>query len=252
MNIDFTDKVVVVTGAANGIGRATAGLFAAKGARVVAMDLEAPALDETLRSLNGDVGRHMAMCLDLTDRTRVRAAFEHIHSEMGQIDVLVNNVGQSAREQGSDFAVSDPEVWDFVINVSMMTTMMCSRLAVPGMLKRGMGRIVNIASDSALNGDIRVADYVTAKSGVMGFTRAIARELAKDGINVNCVCPGPIKTRMMERLPPETLQAATRSIPVGHLGEPEDIANAVVFLASDAARYITGQSLFVNGGRVFH
>lgn len=251
MNIDFTDQVVVVTGAANGIGQACAAVFAAAGARVVALDLEAGALDATLKTLGVDAGRHLGICLDLTDRAQVRTAFDRIQSEMGQIDVLVNNVGQSAREKGSDFAVSEPEVWDFVINVCLMTTLMCSRLVVPGMLARGAGRIVNIASDAALNGDIRVADYVAAKSGVMGFTKALARELAKDGIRVNCVCPGPIKTRMMALLPPETLQAGTRSIPMGHLGEPSDVANAVAFLASDAARYITGQSLVVNGGRVF-
>lgn len=252
MELDFTRKIAVVTGGANGIGRACALRLARSGAAVALLDLEQAPLDETadlVRAMGREV---LPIQLDLTSRPSVVDAFQRIRSEWGEVDVLVNNVGQTARERGTEFWCSEPEVWDFVISVSLMTTMMCSRQVVPAMRARRAGRIVNIASDAAILGDGRIADYAAAKAGVMGFTRSLAREMAPFAVSVNSVCPGATRTRMVDRLPEQTLKEATKNIPMGHMAEPEDIANAVAFLASDAARYITGQALVVNGGRVFY
>jgi acetoacetyl-CoA reductase/3-oxoacyl-[acyl-carrier protein] reductase len=190
--------------------------------------------------------------LDLTNRDQIVDAFARITRDLGAVDVLLNNVGQTARERSSEFWCSKPEVWDFVIGVSLKTTMMCSRQVVPAMRERKSGKIVNISSDSAIIGDTLAAEYAAAKAGVIGFTRSLARELASFQINVNAVCPGPINTRAMARIPKDMLDRAVAAVPMGRLGEPQDIADGVTFLASDQARYITGQVLVINGGRVFY
>jgi acetoacetyl-CoA reductase/3-oxoacyl-[acyl-carrier protein] reductase len=166
--------------------------------------------------------------------------------------MLTNNIGQTARENYSEFYLAKPETLEFVVGVSLMTTLMCSRQVVEDMRERRFGKIVSISSDSAMNGDIGTVDYAAAKSGVLGFTRALARELGPFKVNVNAVCPGPTNTRAMQRIPKDAYERAKNAIPLGELCEPEDIANAVVFLSSDKARFITGQTLMVNGGRVFY
>lgn len=245
-------KIAVVTGGANGIGRASAVHFARAGAAVAILDIEAGPLEETAAAIRAAGGRALPIALDLTDRKQVVEAFARIRAELGAVDVLLNNVGQTAREKITEFWRSEPETWDFVIGVSLMTTLMCSRQVVGDMRERRSGKIVSIASDSPLAGDPNIADYSAAKLGVVGFTRSLAREMAPFGVNVNAVAPGATNTRGPRRMADDALARVVAQIPMGSMCEPEDIANAVGFLASEQARFITGQVLVVNGGRVFY
>lgn len=248
----FAGKIAVVTGAGNGIGRACALAYARAGADVAAFDREADALAETADLLRAAGVRALPVAADMTDQDQVAAGFAQVRRDLGPIDILVNNIGQTARENYSEFWQAKPETLHFVVGVSLMTTLMCSRQVVEEMRERRSGKIVSISSDSAFNGDIGTVDYASAKSGVLGFTRALARELGPFKVNVNAVCPGPTNTRAMQRIPKDSYDRARNAIPLGELCEPEDIANAVLFLSSEQARFITGQTLLVNGGRVFH
>jgi len=191
----------------------------------------------------------LAITADWTDAVAVGEAFAAIRRRFGRIDILFNNVGQSARERASEFHMSEEATWRFVIEVSLLTTMRASRLAVEEMRARKSGRIVNMSTESAFYGDVGFVDYAAAKMGVVGFTRALARELAPYRINVNAVCPGAIRTRAHDRLPVEVIDRVRTSVPMGYVAEPEDVAGVVAFLASDDARYITGQSILIDGGR---
>jgi NAD(P)-dependent dehydrogenase (short-subunit alcohol dehydrogenase family) len=186
---------------------------------------------------------------DWTDQRAVAEAFAAIRGRFGRIDVLFNNVGQSARERASEFHVSEEATWRFVIEVSLVATMRATRLAVEEMRARRSGRIVNMSTESAFYGDVGFVDYSAAKMGVIGFTRSLARELAPFQVNVNAVCPGAIRTRAHDRLPREVIDRVRNSVPMGYVAEPEDVAGVVAFLASDDARYITGQSILIDGGR---
>lgn len=242
-------KVAVVTGAANGIGRATAAEFAAEGARVALLDIDETALAAAVEEIAASGGSAVARACDLTDEAAIAAAFSGIERELGPIDVLMNNVGQSARERSGPFHMSEQEVWRFVFDISLFPALTCSRQVAPGMRERGRGRIVSIASDAALFGDIGQVDYSSAKAGVIGFTRALARELAPHNVTVNAICPGPTNTRAIAKMPKETMDLARSMIPMRRFGEPVEIAKTALFLASDDASYITGQSIVVDGGR---
>ncbi len=252
MEREFTGRVAIVTGAANGIGRAMALAYAAEGADVAMLDREAGPLAEAAELARQHGGKVLPIVGDLLDRKQLAECFGRIDRELGPAYVLVNNIGQTARENYSEFYLAKEETLDFVIAVSLQTTLMCSRQVVPGMRERKAGKIVNISSDSALNGDIGTVDYASAKAGVLGFTRALARELAPFKINVNAICPGATNTRAMQRIPKDAYERAKNAIPLGELCEPEDIANAAIFLSSSKGRMITGQTLVVNGGRVFY
>lgn len=252
MTRQFAGRVAVVTGGANGIGRAIALGFAAEGADVAIMDREEGPLGETAEEARRHGGRVLALSGNMTDKGQVAENFAKVRAELGPVGMLTNNIGQTARENYSEFYLAKPETLEFVVGVSLMTTLMCSRQVVEDMRERRFGKIVSISSDSAMNGDIGTVDYAAAKSGVLGFTRALARELGPFKVNVNAVCPGPTNTRAMQRIPKDAYERAKNAIPLGELCEPEDIANAVVFLSSDRARFITGQTLMVNGGRVFY
>lgn len=248
----FTGRIAVVTGGANGIGRAISLAFAQEGADVAILDREAEPLGETAELVRAEGVSALPLVGDLTDREQVAELFAEVKKDLGLVDMLTNNVGQTARENYSEFYLAKPETLEFVVGVSLMTTLMCSRQVVNDMRERRSGKIVSISSDSAMNGDIGTVDYAAAKSGVLGFTRALARELGPFRVNVNAVCPGPTNTRAMQRIPKDAYDRAKNTIPLGELSEPEDIANAVVFLSSEKSRFITGQTLMVNGGRVFY
>lgn len=241
----FAGRHVVITGAANGIGRASALRFAAEGASLFLLDVEAAALAATADQCRGHGASVAVAAGDLTQREVVQGAF----ATAGKIDILFNNVGQSARERAKPFHESDPDTWRFVLNVSLMTTMLVSRQVVPGMRERGAGRIINMSTESAFYGDLGMVDYAAAKMGVIGFTRSLARELAPFRVNVNAVAPGAIRTRAHDRLPKEVIDKVRNSVPMGFVAEPEDVAGVVAFLASDDARYVTGQTLLIDGGR---
>ena len=242
-------RTAVVTGAAHGIGRATALRFAAEGAELVLMDLDEEAAAGTVRAAQSLGAKVHFIAVDCSDETAVRDGFAAAARVAPAADILVNNVGQSARERAGEFTNSEPETWRFVLNVSLMLTLLCSRQVVPAMRHRRSGKIVNLSSISALWGDIAMADYAAAKMAVIGFTRALARELAPHQVNVNAVAPGVIRTRVVERMPADFIGRVEALIPQGRLGRPEEIAGAIAFLASDDAAYITGQTLVVDGGR---
>ncbi len=245
----LTDRIAVITGAANGIGRATALCFAEEGAHLILMDLEAETLETVAAEVRGRGRKVVARAVDCREPAAVEAAIAAGRAELGPIDVLFNNVGQSARERAKEFWESDPEVWRFVVEISLMTTMTVSRLIVPEMRARRRGRIINMSTESAFYGDIGMVEYAAAKMGVIGFTRSLARELAPFHVNVNAVCPGAIRTRAHDRLPKEVIDRVRNSVPMGFVAEPEDVGRVVAFLASDDARYVTGQSLLIDGGR---
>lgn len=242
-------RTALITGAANGIGRAIALELAAQGASLRLMDIDAAALGDVAAQIGAAGGQAQAIVLDLRDRSALRDALQVLDTP---VDILVNNVGQTARENASAFHLARPETLDFVLDISLHVAIHCTRGVVGGMRARGRGRIVNIASDAAFGGTPGACDYAAAKAGLIGFTRSLAMELGPCGVTVNAVCPGPTNTRAMQRIPAEMLERARAGIPMGALCEPEDIAHAVAFLASDKARFITGQALLVNGGRVLH
>ena len=242
-------RIAVVSGAANGIGRASALRLAREGADLVVIDREGDPLAEVARGVQGLGRRVLPITADWTAATAVRDAFAAARRTFGRVDVLFNNVGQSARERASEFHLSREETWRFVIEVSLLTTMRATREVVEEMRARRSGRIVNMSTESAFYGDIGFVDYAAAKMGVVGFTRSLARELAPFQVNVNAVCPGAIRTRAHDRLPKEVIDKVRNSVPMGYVAEPEDVASVVAFLASDDARYVTGQSILIDGGR---
>lgn len=243
------DGVALVTGAANGIGRASALALAGAGADLALLDLETGPLDDLANEIRALGRRALAIGVDCTDATAIAEAVDTVVAQLGPIEVLFNNVGQSARERAGPFIDSEEATWRFVIEVSLLTAMRTSRLVAPAMVARRRGRIINMSTESAFFGDVGLADYAAAKMGVVGFTRSLARELAPHQINVNAVAPGAIRTRAHDRLPPQVIDRIRSSVPLGFVGDPEDVANTVVFLASGASRYITGQTLLIDGGR---
>jgi len=242
----FKDKVAIVTGGGDGIGAGIAARLLAEGATVAVLDLDAGPLRAGLAA--DTVPRLLAVEGDCTDLATLEQFHARVVGELGPVDVLVNNVGQSGRGRSAPFHESSEEVWRFVLEISLFTAMRMSRLIAPAMRERG-GRIVNMSSDAAFVGDTGLVDYASAKMGLIGFTRSLARELAPFGVTVNAVAPGAIRTRAHDTMPKEVIDRIKASTPAGIVGEPEDVAAAVAFLASDEARFITGQSLLIDGGR---
>jgi acetoacetyl-CoA reductase/3-oxoacyl-[acyl-carrier protein] reductase len=244
-------KLAVVTGGANGIGKGCALRFAAEGATLAIIDREADALAETRAEFEALGARVLTVEADCTDLAQITDFVSQTEAKLGPIDILLNNVGQGARERKATFLESHEDVWRFVIEINLFTTMRFTRLIAPAMVARGHGRIINMASESALIGPVGSHDYAAAKAGIIGFTRSISREFAPHGVTVNAVCPGPIMTRALAQSAGEEARKAMASIPVGFVGEPEDVAATVTMLASAEGRFITGQTILVNGGRWF-
>jgi NAD(P)-dependent dehydrogenase (short-subunit alcohol dehydrogenase family) len=249
MNGKLGGRICVVTGAANGIGRASALCLARAGADLALLDRESDALADVAREIEALGRRALPIVIDCTVEAEARQAFDRIRGTFNRIDVLFNNVGQSAREKASEFWCSDPATWRFVLDVSLMSAMLATRQVVADMREQRSGKIINMSSESAFYGDVGLVDYSAAKMGVVGFTRALARELAPFHVNVNAVAPGAIGTRAHDRLPAEVIDRIREGTPMGYIGAPEDVGNAVAFLASDDSRFITGQTLLIDGGR---
>lgn len=250
----FTDRVVVVTGGGSGIGRATAEAFAQEGARVVATDLREDTAHETVRALPG--GPHLALGGDVSDAAAVERGFEEVEKRYGRVDVLVNNAGVD-RLPGDGFDalmkgqaqitnMSD-EAWSRMLAIHLNGAFYCARAAAKRMVPAKRGSIVNISSIAGLAG-MGPIHYATAKGGLLGFTRSLARELARFGIRVNAICPGAIDTPMARAVPAPLLDVLKRTTPLGRLGEAREIAAAALFLCSDESAFTTGQWLSPNGG----
>jgi NAD(P)-dependent dehydrogenase (short-subunit alcohol dehydrogenase family) len=249
------DRVAVVTGAANGLGRAIAQLLGKEGARVALGDLDAGGLERTTAAIRAAGGSALAVVGDLTEEEPANRLIEAAVAEFGRLDILVNDVGGSRNARIWEMSVED---WDFVLRLNLRSTFLCTRAAVPHMMRQRYGRIVCLSS-GAREGTPWTAyyqggsAYSAAKAGVHGFVRDVALELAEHGINVNAVAPGPIDT---ERFGPglrklnETVEySPNRMTPLRRLGQPFEVAHAVLFLASEEASYITGHTLAVTGGR---
>jgi acetoacetyl-CoA reductase/3-oxoacyl-[acyl-carrier protein] reductase len=243
-------KVAVVTGGAMGIGRASAVRLASEGADVAIMDIAEADLKETAKLIEAKGRKALALKVNMLERKEIESAFAEVKGKLGPIDILHNNVGQSARDQSKWFWESGPEVWDFIIDLNLRTAMYCTRQVINEMRERKIGRIINMASEAAYVGGMGMSDYAAAKSGVIGFTRSLALEVAQYQITVNAICPGPTRTRAMDQLPKKLIDPIIAMIPMKSLLEPEDIAHAVAFFASEGARFVTGTHLLVNGGRV--
>lgn len=242
-------EVAFVTGGAGGIGAAVCARLARSGHRVAVVDLDAGAAERTAAALPGD--GHVGVGLDVADTEAVRATIERVESEVGAIGVLVNVAGW---DRFVAFVDTAPEFWDRVIDVNYRGALNTVHAILPGMIERERGRIVSVASDAARVGSSLESVYAGAKGAVISFSKSVAREVAKHGITVNVVCPGPTDTPLIRDMADELgsgerfVDALTRAIPMRRLAEPDDVAPAIAFLASDDARFITGQVLSVSGG----
>jgi 2-hydroxycyclohexanecarboxyl-CoA dehydrogenase len=247
--VRLPDKVAVVTGAASGIGRAIATALAAEGARVAVLDLDEAGGRETVALIERGGGRASVHRVDVTDVATVDATIDAVAAGAGGLHVLVNCAGW---DRPMPFVDTTPDFWDRILAINLRGPIACTRAALRHMIGQESGKIVSIASDAGRVGSTGEAVYSAAKGGLIAFTKTIARETARHHINVNCVCPGPSDTPLFQKEfagpSPRLAESLKRVIPWGRLGVPEDVAPAVVFLASDDAGYITGQTLSVSGG----
>lgn len=247
----FEGKAVVVTGGGGGIGGATCRRFGREGARVAVFDLNLEAAEKVAAAIRADGGTARAFRCDITDRASVETAVAAAESALGPIDVLVNNAGWDVFRP---FTKTEPAQWDKLIAINLTGALHMHHAVLPGMAARKAGRIVNIASDAARVGSSGEAVYAACKGGLVSFSKTIAREHARHGVTVNVVCPGPTDTALFADYkegagnPEKLMEAFTRAIPLGRIGQPDDLPGAVLFFASDDAAYVTGQVLSVSGG----
>jgi 3-oxoacyl-[acyl-carrier protein] reductase len=245
------DKVALITGAGNGIGRATAVRFAQEGAKLVLSDLDKAGLDETVGAI-GDSAELVVVEGNVTSREDVQKMVDTAVEKFGHLDILINNAGitrdgLTTRIKEGEVKFMSDEKWDMVLDVNLKGTWLCSQIAAVPMINQKSGRVVNTASTAAL-GNFGQANYSASKAGVIGLTKTLALEWARYGIGVNCIAPGGVKTRMTEAIPDKVMEGLLRGIPFGRMAEPEEIAAVHAFLCSDMASYVTGQVIFVDGG----
>ncbi len=253
----FTDHTVLVTGAGSGIGRATAELFAQKGARVAVGDINADNAEAVAQGIRQAGGEAMAVTVDVTQREQIEQGVDTVRQAYGPIGILVNNAGIAHRS--TLIMDADAEIWQRILTTNLKSVLMCSQAVVPHMMERGGGRIVNTASTASKVPRLDIGPYCVSKAGVLHLTRCLAMELAEHHITVNAIGPGSVVTNLRENSGVAAGEARRDEqlngnmemfrigIPLGRLGQPIDQAHAVVFLASDEAEYISGQCIFVDG-----
>jgi 2-hydroxycyclohexanecarboxyl-CoA dehydrogenase len=247
----FEGKTAIVTGGGGGIGGATCRRLAQEGARVAVYDMNLDAAETVASGIRDAGGRAQAFRCNITSRVDVDAAVAATQAQLGAIDVLVNNAGWDLFKP---FTKTEPAEWDRLIAINLTGALHLHHAVLPGMATRKSGRIVNVASDAARVGSSGEAVYAACKGGLVAFSKTIAREHARHGITVNVVCPGPTDTALLAGVaegapnPEKLLEAFTRAIPMGRLGQPNDLAGTIAFLASDDASFVTGQVLSVSGG----
>lgn len=245
--MNFNDKTALVTGSGSGIGRAIAVLLAQAGANVVINDVTQTDVDGSVQEIKTLGRRAFPVVADVSVQTEVRRMFEQATAEFGTIDILVNNAGITS--DGFLMKMAEAQ-WDRVLDVNLKGVFNCCQVCARLMSEHRYGKIVNIASASAQMGNVGQVNYAASKGGVISVTKTLAKELAQFNINVNCVAPGFIETPMTEKVPDKVKDQLIGQIPLRRAGTPEDVAQAVCFLASDQAAYITGQVLSCNGGMV--
>ena len=244
-------KSAIVTGAGRGIGRAIALTLAGRGHRVAVLDILADNAKSVQKEIEARGSEALALRVDLTNCQEVQQAVGEVLGKFGQVDVLVNNAGWDKMEP---FLDSEPETWEKVIAINYKAILYTCKFVLPHMVARGSGKVINIASDAGRVGSSGESVYAGAKGAVIAFSKTLAREMARNHVNVNVVCPGLTDTPLLKEIrgsserAGKVLDAVTRAIPLGRVGTPEDIANAVAFLASHNADFITGQTLSVSGG----
>jgi 2-hydroxycyclohexanecarboxyl-CoA dehydrogenase len=249
------DKTVIVTGGAGGIGGATCRRFAAEGAKVAVFDMNLDAAQKVADDIKASGGVGAAFKCDITDRAAVDTAVAATIAQLGPIDVLVNNAGWDVFKP---FVKTVPEEWSKLIAINLTGALHMLHAVLPGMVERNAGRIVNIASDAARGGSSGEAVYSACKGGLVALSKTLAREHARHNITVNVVCPGPTDTALLAgvaegaRDPAKLIEAFRSAIPLGRLGQPDDLASAIVFFGSDDASFITGQVISVSGGLTMH
>lgn len=245
---DLKDKVAIVTGSSRGIGRAIALALARDGADIVVNAssniVKAKEVADEIESM----GRKALVVLaDVSRKDHVKSMIEQTLEKFGKIDILVNNAGIV----GPTVPIQElsEEDWDRVINIDLKGTFLCCKMVVPHMISRRSGKVVNMSSIAGKEGNANMTAYCAAKAGIIGFTKALAEEVAKYGIRVNCVCPALIETELVERMDKKQAEYLKSKIPLGRLGKPEEVAELVKFLVSDASDFITGQAFNIDGGR---
>jgi len=242
--MNFKGKTIVVTGAASGIGRAAAKAFAEVGGRVVLTDVNVAAGEAAAVDLASSGDRRF-MPLDGTARASAEALAERIAAEMGGLDVLVNAAGWDMIEPFMD---NTPEYWDKIVALNFMGPVQVTRVLLPLLFDSGSGRIVNVASDAGRVGSYGETVYAGAKGGIIAFTKSLAREVVRKQVRVNCVCPGPTDTPLFASQSEKMRDALTNAIPMKRVAQPSEVADAIVYFASDRASFVTGQVLSVSGG----
>ena len=243
--IDLTGTTAVVTGAGSGIGRATATTLAEAGATVAAADIDLDSARATVDAIAALGGKAGAFFVDVTEPDAVTELRDAVNADLGLVTVLANVAGWDRIEP---FIENERPFWDKVLAINLMGPITVTRAFLDGMIANEGGRVVNVSSDAGRVGSMGETVYAGAKGGVIAFTKSLAREMARYRINVNCVCPGPTDTPLFGAAPERMREALVRAIPFRRLGQPEDVANAIAFFASDRASYITGQVLSVSGG----
>jgi 3-oxoacyl-[acyl-carrier protein] reductase len=247
--MNLNDRVAIVTGSARGIGREIALKLAEVGADVVVNDIEAATepLEKVVQEIKALGRKSLAVTADVSSTADVNHLMDTAVNEFGKIDILVNNAGVT--RDNLLMKMTDEE-WDTVLNIDLKSAFLCTRAVIRHMLRQRSGRIISIASVVGMIGNAGQANYSSAKAGIIGFTKSIAKEVGSRSITVNAIAPGYIQTKMTEQLSDEQSQEMLKHIPLASLGTPRDVAEAVAFLASDEARYITGHVLNVDGGMV--